>query len=219
MSKRKEQVVTVQWAHDKALLETHELTYKGVLVSAITPAGLALFDVEAGLTYRRLPGNTPITVKSKKGKKPAKYKNKLAWAYEGEPDVMHRSKQAAATWADSGVLRLGLGKLLKFDSLAECHYWQHLKRLEATGIIRDLKTQTSFELYPRFEWDGKQYNRVYRVDFDYVEVVTLTRVVADVKGFETDLFKLKMELFILANWQELTTGRMRFELIDSKKWG
>lgn len=227
--KPKSQRVTVQWAYDKQLWLEGELRYKGVIVSSIEQTatlgrGLNKFEVIAGLTFKSVLETDIMqySAASKPGK--SKYKNKIVYAYSGAPNVIHRSKIAAGKWADNGVLRLDLGKLLKFDSMAEAHYWQYLNRLEESGMICDLKLQVSYPLYPVFEWEGKTYKRTYRADFTYQEREDESGdgywrlVIVDVKGFETELFKLKWELFIAHYYDKLATREWRFELVNAKEW-
>lgn len=79
-----------------------------------------------------------------------------------------------------------------FDSKKEAERYQALKMLENANIISNLSRQVPFELIP------KQKNEravKYIADFVYVEVTTGKIIVEDVKGFKTDVYKLKRKLF------------------------
>lgn len=74
-----------------------------------------------------------------------------------------------------------------FDSVAESRRYGELKLLEKAGYIRQLELQPVFE----FKLDGKPVFK-YIADFVYFE--GSIRVVEDVKGFKTPVFKLKLRL-------------------------
>lgn len=82
-----------------------------------------------------------------------------------------------------------------FDSQREAERYKELKILEKAGEINHLELQPSFELQPGFECKSKKYRPIiYKADFAYTEGDTY--VVEDVKGMETDVFKLKRKMFI-----------------------
>lgn len=84
---------------------------------------------------------------------------------------------------------------ITFDSKAEAHRYVELKTLETVGHITHLKLQPEFVLIPRFTKNGKTYRKtVYRADFAYFNADGVF-VVEDVKGFKTDVYKLKKKLF------------------------
>jgi hypothetical protein len=74
-----------------------------------------------------------------------------------------------------------------FDSKREAARYAELKLLEKGGFIRQLELQPAFE----FELNGKVIFK-YIADFRYFE--GKTRVVEDVKGVQTPLFRLKRKL-------------------------
>lgn len=79
-----------------------------------------------------------------------------------------------------------------FDSKKEAERYQTLKMLENANIISNLTRQVPFELIP------KQKNEravKYIADFMYVEVATGKIIVEDVKGYRTDVYKIKRKLF------------------------
>lgn len=76
---------------------------------------------------------------------------------------------------------------ITFDSKAEARRYRELKLLEDSGFIRRLELQPEFV----FELDGKPIFK-YRADFRYFEGGT--RIVEDVKGVRTDVYRLKKKL-------------------------
>lgn len=86
---------------------------------------------------------------------------------------------------------------VKFDSGAEARRYKELKLLQQTGEIKDLELQPSFLLIEHFKCRGKSYRDTrYIADFAYTEVKTGLQVVEDVKGVETEVFRLKKKLFL-----------------------
>lgn len=80
---------------------------------------------------------------------------------------------------------------ITFDSIAESKYYLMLKR---QGL--DFKMQESFVLQPAFEFRGKKYRAItYKPDFTIYEKGELVKVV-DVKGVQTDTFKIKAKMFV-----------------------
>lgn len=83
----------------------------------------------------------------------------------------------------------------RFDSKAEAAYYAELKiRLDA-GEIDKLELQPEFELLPSFTRNGKKERAItYRADFSWIE--DGNRVVVDVKGAETKVFKMKRKMLL-----------------------
>ena len=77
-----------------------------------------------------------------------------------------------------------------FDSQAEHRRYCQLKLLERAGEIQGLAVHPKFELLPK---EGKLCAVQYEADFSYTENGAL--VVEDVKGYETPVFRLKMNMF------------------------
>lgn len=91
-----------------------------------------------------------------------------------------------------------------FASKMEMKRYQQLKLLEKAGEIQDLTLQPKFELLPAFEKNGVHFLPInYVGDFSYYDVKTKKRVCEDVKGVETELFKIKRKLFHFKNNMEL----------------
>lgn len=85
---------------------------------------------------------------------------------------------------------------IKFDSKKEMAYYIKLEILEQKGIIKDLELQKSFELQPSFKLNGKTYKKItYKADFSYISVEDNKLHVIDVKGFKTEVYKLKKKMF------------------------
>ena len=87
---------------------------------------------------------------------------------------------------------------ITFDSKKEAKRYLELKNKQDEGEISDLRLQVPFELVPSFtiEIDGKKRKRRnirYIADFVYYE--NGQKVVEDVKGRKTEIYKLKKKLF------------------------
>lgn len=79
-----------------------------------------------------------------------------------------------------------------FDSKKEAERYQALKLLEKADVIRNLSRQVPFELIPKQE---NERAVKYIADFTYIETATGKIIVEDVKGYRTDVYKLKRKLF------------------------
>jgi len=85
---------------------------------------------------------------------------------------------------------------IKFDSKKEAKRYIELKTLEKVGKIRELKLQPVFLLQEGFYRNGKAIRQItYRADFEYIDERG-QRVVEDVKGVKTDVYKIKKKLFL-----------------------
>ena len=81
-----------------------------------------------------------------------------------------------------------------FDSIAESVRYKELKLLEQAGEISELTLQPRFLLQEAFRKNGKSYRKIeYVADFQYIEKGKT--IVEDVKGIQTDVFKLKHKIF------------------------
>lgn len=82
-----------------------------------------------------------------------------------------------------------------FDSRLEANRYCELKLLERSGEIFDLKLQPRFLLQENFKYKDKTYRKIeYVADFEYIENGQV--VVEDVKGMQTEVFKIKMKLLL-----------------------
>ena len=83
---------------------------------------------------------------------------------------------------------------IKFDSIAEARRYQELKLLEKAGEISCLKLQPRYLLQEGFKKNGKTYRKIeYVADFRYFNGEKV--IIEDVKGKETEAFKIKHKLF------------------------
>ena len=80
---------------------------------------------------------------------------------------------------------------IQFDSMMEARYYLFLLEGKRQGKIKEFKMQVPFVLQPKFKKDGKTVRAIeYVADF-----VIDSSTVVDVKGVETEVFKLKAKLF------------------------
>lgn len=85
---------------------------------------------------------------------------------------------------------------ITFDSRREAKRYGELKLMERSGAISDLRRQVKYELVPSFDVDGKHYRPTsYVADFVYMDCKTGAEIVEDVKGYRTDVYRLKAKLF------------------------
>jgi hypothetical protein len=78
---------------------------------------------------------------------------------------------------------------ITFDSKAEARRYSELKIRERAGEITQLALQPPFPIVVNGQKIG-----VYRADFSYFESKSGGRVVEDVKGYSTPIFRLKKKL-------------------------
>lgn len=83
---------------------------------------------------------------------------------------------------------------IKFDSKKEADHYLFLKSELDAGRISNLVLQPSFEIAAAVYIGGKKHQvRKYIADFSYTNAAG-DYVVEDVKGFKTDIYKLKKHL-------------------------
>lgn len=81
-----------------------------------------------------------------------------------------------------------------FDSVRESQRYKELKLLERAGEISNLELQPRFLLQDSFKKNGRTFRKIeYVADFQYIE--NGKTIVEDVKGIQTDVFKLKHKIF------------------------
>lgn len=84
-----------------------------------------------------------------------------------------------------------------FHSMREARRYKELKLMERAGVIKDLELQPKFELIPTIRTGTETLRKtVYKADFRYVDTKTKGVVVEDVKGFKTDVYKLKKKMLL-----------------------
>lgn len=88
-------------------------------------------------------------------------------------------------------------KGLVFDSVKERNYYMYLEGLLEAGEITDLQLQVKYELQPRFKAKNGHIIRpiTYIADFVYKDKDG-KEVIVDVKGFRTDVYKLKKKIML-----------------------
>lgn len=83
-----------------------------------------------------------------------------------------------------------------FDSEKERNYYIKLKTMQDLGLIRDLELQKTFILQDSFKLNGVTRRKItYKADFSYVSTEDDKLHVVDVKGFKTEVYKLKKKMF------------------------
>ena len=85
---------------------------------------------------------------------------------------------------------------ITFDSRKEAEYYQKLKLLEKSGKIKDLELQKEYVLQDNFKLGKKTIRKItYRADFSYVSVEDDKLHVVDVKGYRTEVYRIKKKMF------------------------
>lgn len=83
---------------------------------------------------------------------------------------------------------------IRFDSKAEAERYLQLLALQNAGTISELVLQPEFVLVPAFTKNGKHYRKItYLADFKYK--LGDDTYVEDVKGFKTEVYRIKKKLF------------------------
>ena len=80
---------------------------------------------------------------------------------------------------------------IRHDSVKEANRWCELNLMLRAGLIRDLQRQVKFELLPKQEGERAVY---YIADFVYIE--DGKKVVEDVKGCRTEVYKIKKKMML-----------------------
>lgn len=84
----------------------------------------------------------------------------------------------------------------KFDSIKEGNRYKELKLLQKIGKISELRLQPTYLLQDSFKIENKTIRAIkYIADFEYIDNETGEKIVEDVKGVKTDVYKLKKKLF------------------------
>ena len=85
---------------------------------------------------------------------------------------------------------------IEFDSLKERNYYLKLKTMEELGLIKDLELQKEYILQDKFVLNGRTRRKItYKADFSYITTEDDKLHVVDVKGFKTEVYKLKKKMF------------------------
>ena len=80
---------------------------------------------------------------------------------------------------------------ITFDSKKEANRYSELKCLERGGVIDNLRLQVPFVLI-----DKSEYGRAIKYIADFVYTEGDKEVVEDVKGFKTDMYRLKKRMLV-----------------------
>lgn len=78
---------------------------------------------------------------------------------------------------------------IRFDSKKEANRYRQLRIMERAGIIKELQLQVPFVLIPK-NANGREVK--YIADFVYFQ--DGKKIVEDVKGFKTDVYRLKRRM-------------------------
>lgn len=82
-----------------------------------------------------------------------------------------------------------------FASQKEANRYLQLKEWQDEDIISNLRTQVKFELQPKYRLGLKTVRGIFYIcDFCYNDR-NGNQVVEDVKGFKTEIYKLKKKMF------------------------
>lgn len=90
---------------------------------------------------------------------------------------------------------------LTFDSKKEFEYYLILKDKEKRGLVFNIKRQVPLEIQPAFtDKSGVKHRAItYKADFVYTDRVSGKVRYIDVKGFRTEVYKLKKKLLAYKN--------------------
>ena len=108
---------------------------------------------------------------------------------------------------------------IKFDSVDEAKYYQHLQNLQQLGMVSDFQRQVRIELIPALTcFDGsKQRPICYVADF-WVKYSSGYEIFVEVKGFANVLDLIKRKLYNY--WSSKQEKQIPLEWVSySKKYG
>ena len=98
----------------------------------------------------------------------------------------------------------------RFDSALEGRHYASLRIAQEQGWITDLELQPRFVLQEKLKLPSGKTQRAifYKADFQFVRVGDARKIVVDVKGFPTPLFRIKEKLF-----------RLKYPEVELEIWG
>ena len=104
--------------------------------------------------------------------------------------------KAKSKYGNKKTIRTIGDTVYKFDSLKEAKYFDKFLLLAKAKKITELTLQPKFLLLDTLRVEGHKTMamRSYIADFKYIE--NGQTIVVDVKGFKTDIYKLKKHLFL-----------------------
>lgn len=95
---------------------------------------------------------------------------------------------------------------IKFDSKREAEYYSQLKIMQRGGLIQSFKRQVSFDLFAHSSVSLGSFTHPTEIAHHIVDFLVINlrgnREVHEVKGMETDVWKLKRKIFE-ANYPEI----------------
>ena len=101
----------------------------------------------------------------------------------------------------------------RFDSKAEAMRYLELKLLNQAGQISQLELQPAFELLPARKVAGQRLRKLtYVADFSYTDEDGV-RHIEDVKGVETEVFRIKQKLLLHTHASQFDSGAWVFDII------
>lgn len=85
-----------------------------------------------------------------------------------------------------------------FDSFAESKFYEHLKIKQKNGDVLSFEMQKVFEIQPKYRHpkNNKMVRAIKYIPDFVIEYKNGDKEVVDVKGFQTDVFKMKMKMFM-----------------------
>jgi len=91
-----------------------------------------------------------------------------------------------------------LKETIKFDSEKERDYYLILKDRAKKGELKDIRRQVTIEIQPAFTAvTGERIQAInYKADFVYYDLKDGREHIVDVKGFKTEIYKLKYKLLL-----------------------
>lgn len=82
-----------------------------------------------------------------------------------------------------------------YDSVKEYKRANELKLLERAGHISELQEQVTILLQEKFRHNGK-WERAITYIADFVYIQDGKKIIEDVKGFKTDVYKIKRKMLL-----------------------
>lgn len=115
----------------------------------------------------------------------------MRWSKEQYLEYMGQKKPKKSKYSNKKSVVDGI----TFDSKKEAEYYCSLKLLKRAGIVKEIELQPKFILQEKFKKNGKTHRAItYIADFKVTYADGKVEIV-DVKGMETDVFKLKKKMF------------------------
>lgn len=84
---------------------------------------------------------------------------------------------------------------IKFDSKAEADFYGYLKYLKKSKMISSVERQKRIVILPSYEIEGRKVRAVHYIADFVITYIDGEVEYVDVKGYETDIFKLKKKMF------------------------